>query len=101
MAATASVARPVAVAAIHARPARVERIAHPNAGRDNPNVTNPAVMSQRVSAPTAANRLMASSIDEYGALVTADPTTQAPMNPAGPITPPRAAVRTGSRIPTT
>ncbi len=84
-----------AVAVIHARPWTVERSAHAYTGSDRPNVTNPAVISQRVSEPTAANRLMASSIEEYGAEVAAAPMTHAPMNPAGPITPPRVAFGRG------
>ena len=47
-------------------------------------------MSGFVLAPTAASRLIASSIGEYPAFV-ADPTTHAPMNAAGPTTPPTAA----------
>ena len=100
-AATASVANPVAVAVIHARPGTAVRSARAYTGSDRPNVTNPAVISPRVSEPTAANRLMASSIEEYCDEVAAAPMTHAPMNPAGPITPARAAVRTGSRMPTT
>ena len=100
-AATARVARPVAVAVIHARPGSVERRAHPNVGRDSPKVTNPAVINHRVSAPTSASRLMASSIGEYGDAATAEPTTQAPMKPTGPMIPPSAAVLTGSRMATT
>jgi hypothetical protein len=44
---------------------------------------------------------MASSIEEYGPAVMTAPATHALMNATGPITPPREAVRTGSRMPTT
>ena len=61
-------------------------------GTDTPKHTKPAVMNGRVVVPTAASRLMASSIGEYP-FFAAPHAAQAVTKAAGPITPPQAGAR--------